>query len=154
MKRFNKKAFTLIEVLIVMVILGILFIVLVSKVDFSVKESKEMSAQTDFLSYQLAIEQVCLNEKQIPSNMETLRDVLNKYLDYDLMVKAQNGKIVTDREDPWGNKYQFEYYRESSNLGKLVVVSAGVDCTFGTEDDLQAYVEYKNTPYGYKVVKG
>ena len=54
----NKKAFTLIELLIVIAIIGILFIVLVSKVDFATDKSKATGVQTDFRSYQVALEQV------------------------------------------------------------------------------------------------
>ena len=54
----NKKAFTLIELLIVIAIIGILFIVLVSKVDFATDKAKATGVQTDFRSYQVALEQV------------------------------------------------------------------------------------------------
>ena len=56
---FNKKkAFTLIELLIVIAIIGILFIVLVSKVDFATDKAKATGVQTDFRSFQVAIESV------------------------------------------------------------------------------------------------
>lgn len=60
MKTFNtkRKAFTLIELLIVIAIIGILFIVLVSKVDFATDKAKAIGVQTDFRSFQLAFEQV------------------------------------------------------------------------------------------------
>ena len=54
----NKKAFTLIELLIVIAIIGILFIVLVSKVDFATDKAKATGVQTDFRSFQVAFEQV------------------------------------------------------------------------------------------------
>ena len=54
----NKKAFTLIELLIVIAIIGILFIVLVSKVDFATDKAKATGVQTDFRSFQVAIESV------------------------------------------------------------------------------------------------
>ena len=59
-KSFNtkRKAFTLIELLIVIAIIGILFIVLVSKVDFATDKAKATGVQTDFRSFQLAFEQV------------------------------------------------------------------------------------------------
>ena len=57
--RFNKKkAFTLIELLIVIAIIGILFIVLVSKVDFATDKAKTSGVQTDFRSFQMALETV------------------------------------------------------------------------------------------------
>ena len=56
---FNKKkAFTLIELLIVIAIIGILFIVLVSKVDFATDKAKASGVQTDFRSFQVALETV------------------------------------------------------------------------------------------------
>lgn len=57
--KFSKrKAFTLIELLIVIAIIGILFIVLVSKVDFATDKAKATGVQTDFRSFQVAIESV------------------------------------------------------------------------------------------------
>ena len=58
MQKINKKAFTLIELLIVIAIIGILFIVLVSKVDFATDKAKATGVQTDFRSFQLAFDQV------------------------------------------------------------------------------------------------
>jgi prepilin-type N-terminal cleavage/methylation domain-containing protein len=58
MKKMNKKAFTLIELLIVIAIIGILFVVLVSKVDFATDKAKATGVQTDFRAFQVAFEQV------------------------------------------------------------------------------------------------
>ena len=57
-KQFKKQAFTLIELLIVIAIIGILFIVLVSKVDFATDKAKATGVQTDFRSFQLAFDTV------------------------------------------------------------------------------------------------
>ena len=58
-KSFTRnRAFTLIELLIVIAIIGILFIVLVSKVDFATDKAKATGVQTDFRSFQLAFETV------------------------------------------------------------------------------------------------
>ena len=54
----KRKAFTLIELLIVIAIIGILFIVLVSKVDFATDKAKATGVQTDFRSFQMALETV------------------------------------------------------------------------------------------------
>jgi prepilin-type N-terminal cleavage/methylation domain-containing protein len=149
----NKKAFTLLEMLIVMVILSILFVVLVSRVDFSITESKEMSVHTDFLTYQLAIEEVCLEQKGIIGNMELLSEQLNVHLGEEFIMTGMGGSIVSARKDPWGSEYYFDYSRSGNDMGKLTVTCLGADKKFGTEDDLMMSVTYKNTPYGYKVVK-
>ena len=54
----KRKAFTLIELLIVIAIIGILFIVLVSKVDFATDKAKATGVQTDFRSFQVAFDTV------------------------------------------------------------------------------------------------
>ena len=54
----KKQAFTLIELLIVIAIIGILFIVLISRVDFATDKAKMSGVQTDFRSFQMAFEQV------------------------------------------------------------------------------------------------
>ena len=56
--RIKRKAFTLIELLIVIAIIGILFIVLVSKVDFASDKAKATGVQTDFRSFQMAFDTV------------------------------------------------------------------------------------------------
>ena len=58
MKNIKKKSFTLIELLIVIAIIGILFIVLVSNVNMAIDKAKTAGVQTDFRSFQYAIEQV------------------------------------------------------------------------------------------------
>ena len=61
MKHINKstkRAFTLIELLIVIAIIGILFVVLVSKVDFATDKAKATGVQADFRSFQVAFETV------------------------------------------------------------------------------------------------
>ena len=57
-KHLSKQAFTLIELLIVIAIIGVLFIVLVSKVDFATDKAKATGVQTDFRSFQLAFDTV------------------------------------------------------------------------------------------------
>ena len=54
----RKQAFTLIELLIVIAIIGILFIVLVSKVDFATDKATASGVQTDFRSFQMAFDTV------------------------------------------------------------------------------------------------
>jgi prepilin-type N-terminal cleavage/methylation domain-containing protein len=54
----KRRAFTLIELLIVIAIIGILFIVLVSKVDFATDKAKATGVQTDFRSFQMAFDAV------------------------------------------------------------------------------------------------
>lgn len=59
-QKINKRAFTLIEVLIVIAIIAILFVVVFTTMDTAVDKAKIAGVQNDFRSYQLAIEAVAL----------------------------------------------------------------------------------------------
>ena len=91
---FKRKAFTLIELLIVIAIIGILFIVLISKVDFATDKAKATGVQTDFRSFQVAIESVAKENAGLAtfgwdtgdSNGNRIRD------SYDKGDTNQNGK--------------------------------------------------------------
>jgi prepilin-type N-terminal cleavage/methylation domain-containing protein len=52
----NKKAFTLVEILVVIVILGILFVILMSSVEFSTDKARATGVQTNFQEIALACE--------------------------------------------------------------------------------------------------
>ena len=54
----HKKAFTLVEILVTVFLLGILFVVFIAKMDFATDRAKITGVQNDFRSYQTAIEQV------------------------------------------------------------------------------------------------
>ena len=53
--RGNKKAFSLIELLVVIAILGVLFVTLVSKVDFALDKAKTVGVQALMHNYQAAL---------------------------------------------------------------------------------------------------
>ena len=56
MKR--KKAFTLVEILVVIAIIGILFMFFVPRIDFAGNKARETGVKSDLRSFMLATEQV------------------------------------------------------------------------------------------------
>ena len=54
----KKKAFTLVEILIVVAVIGILFVALVPRIDFAGDKARETGIKTDFRSFELAAEQI------------------------------------------------------------------------------------------------
>ena len=113
---FNKKkAFTLIELLIVIAIIGILFIVLVSKVDFATDKAKAVGVQTDFRSFQLALEMVSKEKSGFNSlgwntgddNANGVRDSVDEG-DTNKDGVYQDGETWTGRKkylETWTNTY-------------------------------------------------
>jgi prepilin-type N-terminal cleavage/methylation domain-containing protein len=145
MKKMNKKAFTLIELLIVIAIIGILFIVLVSKVDFATDKAKATGVQTDFRSYQMAFETVAREHAGfeplvvvVPNedgddtlDLTALVEAVNKNLDAKLQITYADGEMTIGAKDPWKELYTIEYVAavEGEDRGAFVVYSCGANLT-------------------------
>ena len=149
MKNSKRKAFTLVELLVVIAIIGILFVVLISKVDFATDKAKATGVQTDFRSYQLAIETVArenaglsvLVDKDAEGEAKyaALEAALNKNLDHKLHVEIDaDGKISTKAKDPWKEEYLGAYLAPDEDgtvkdRGAIVMYSKGSNLKLGTD---------------------
>lgn len=113
----NKKAFTLVELLIVITIIGILFVVLISRVDFARDKAKTTGVNTDFREYEIAFQTAAGNGqgfdplfvdtaevkaadgtrvKDPYSAAENLLAAINKNLDDAMQLKLAYGKSYHD----------------------------------------------------------
>ena len=137
----KKKAFTLIELLIVIAIIGILFIVLISKVNFATDKAKASGVQTDFRSFQLAIETVARENAGFSSlvdeDYEQLEMAINKNLDNKLKIAIDDDGMITmanNATDPWNVEYHGQYVtgNDGKDRGALIMYSNGADLTFGS----------------------
>ena len=138
----NKRAFTLIELLIVIAIIGILFIVLVSKVDFATDKAKTSGVQTDFRSFQLAFDTVATQyagfDALVDTDYEALEAAINKHLDTSLKIDIDAmGKIsmVNGTTDPWKVEYHGEviFGEDGKDRGAIVIYSNGANMLFGSD---------------------
>jgi prepilin-type N-terminal cleavage/methylation domain-containing protein len=138
-----RKAFTLIELLIVIAIIGILFIVLVSKVDFATDKAKSTGVQTDFRSFQLAFNTVAREnqgfENLIKENdYSDLENAINQNLDNELKISIDKNGIITmanGAKDPWDVEYHGQYVTgdDGKDRGAIVMYSNGANLTFGSD---------------------
>ena len=108
-RNVKRKAFTLVEILIVICVISILFVVLVSRVDFATDKSRQAGVQNDFHAMQSALHVIALENNSFTGDITQLADELNKNLDSELSVRVENGVIKTDTKDPWGSEYVLEY---------------------------------------------
>jgi prepilin-type N-terminal cleavage/methylation domain-containing protein len=123
-------AFTLIEILVVILIIGLLFVFLVPKISNATDKAREVGVKNTFHSYETAFESVMkersgLGENSV-TNATTLIGYINGYLDPALKIdKAATTKdadtagaeaatdegtaavYLTSKADPWNNKYVF-----------------------------------------------
>ena len=105
-KAMRKKAFTLVELLVVIVVIGILFAVLISRVDFASDDAKATGAMTDLRSFQTAAHAIALKHNGFDSDLETLANQLNTKLDAELQLSVSGNKLVSAATDPWGTPYE------------------------------------------------
>lgn len=154
-KGLRKKGFTLVELLIVIAVIGILFIVLVSKVEFATDRARETGVKTDFRSYQVALQTVGLEQQEFTSDYYKLVNQLNENLDPKLELSNGVDGLFTDAEDPWSSTYRLSYRKvEGQNRGSVAIVSSGPDLVFETADDITMTATYLLTDYGGQVVFG
>ena len=154
MKTFStkRKAFTLIELLIVIAIIGILFIVLISKVDFATDKAKISGVQTDFRSFQVALHTVATENQGFTDDIDMLIKQVNKNLDESMKLSQDNDAIKSNAKDPWGNNYNLIYEDTDDTNGIVTIISAGSDQKFYTKDDIAMSVKYEIGYDGGKIV--
>lgn len=122
MKRL-KLGFTLIEVLIVVVILGILASIIVPNIIGRTEDAKLVKVKQDILAIENALEMYHLDNGFYPSTDQGLQ-ALVKRPDSEPVPRAwrQGGYLKQLRKDPWGRSYQYLY---PGSHGEIDVFSLG-----------------------------
>ena len=131
-KTDKKKAFTLVEILIVVAVIGILFVALVPRIDFAGDKARETGIKTDFRSFELAAEQLIRENAGLADFADVAElcgdDGINLYLD-DALKFDTTGESA--KEDQWNQPYTVQIMKDASdpnpNNGVLVFISNGKD---------------------------
>ena len=134
---FKRKAFTLIELLIVIAIIGILFIVLISKVDFATDKAKATGVQTDFRSFQVAIESVAKENAGLATfgwdtgdtNGNRIRDSYDKG-DTNQNGKQDDGEVFVGSKtygETWTNVYTLTNPADVDDKSAIAALEAAIN---------------------------
>jgi general secretion pathway protein G len=123
--------FTLIEIMIVIVILGILAALVVPKIMGRPDEARVVAAKQDINSLLQALKLYRLDNQAYPSSEQGLQALVNKPTTPPTPNNWKSGGYV-DRlpKDPWGNDYQ---YLNPGLRGEIDVYSYGADGAPGGE---------------------
>jgi general secretion pathway protein G len=128
-----QRGFTLLEVMVVVVILGILAALVVPKIISRPDEARAVAARQDIASLMQALKLYRLDNHRYPTTEQGLQALVARP---ESAPPAPNwkagGYVERLPKDPWGNPYQ---YLNPGVRGELDVFSMGADGAPGGEDN-------------------
>lgn len=126
-RRRNRKGFTLLEVLLVLVILVILGSMATVFIRGAGKKARINAAKSQIASFEKALNMYEMDYLNYPSSSEGLNA---------LVAPPNGGDPYIDKAlplDPWGNQYQYQLV----NADQVQIWSIGADGIDGSEDDVR-----------------
>ncbi len=125
MRRPFSSGFTLIEVMVVVVILGILAAVIVPKIMGRPDEARLVKVRQDIRALESALQLYRLDNFVYPNTEQGLDALVNKPVDEPIPKNWKGGGYVERLPaDPWGNEYQ---YLSPGTHGEIDIFSYGAD---------------------------
>jgi len=136
--RASQAGFTLIEIMVVVVILGILASIVVPQVMDAPQEANIVKAHSDIQSLESALGRYKLNNFVYPSTEQGLDALVNKPSTSPIPKRYnKNGYVKRLQKDPWLNEYQYISPGEHSEIDIFSFGPDGVE----SEDDIGNWVQ-------------
>ncbi len=134
MKNRQQRGFTLLEIMVVIVILGILASLVVPNLMGNKEQADHQKAVSDIVALENALDMYKLDNTRYPTTDQGMQALVNRP-DSDPVPRnyKDGGYIKRLPADPWQNEYQL---LSPGEHGKLDVFSMGPDGEAGTEDDI------------------
>lgn len=126
-----QRGFTLLEVMVVVVILGILAVLVAPKIISRPDEARAVAAKQDVASLMQALKLYRLDNQRYPATEQGLQALVVKPTTSPLPPNWKNGGYIERLpKDPWGSPYQ---YLNPGVRGEIDVFSLGADGAPGGE---------------------
>jgi general secretion pathway protein G len=128
-RSIRHSAFTLVEMLLVVTIIGILAALVIPKIVGRSEQARVTAAHADIAAIKTALDAFEVDNGFFPKNLT------------DLVAAPGNAKnwhgpyLEKVPSDPWGNNYVY-YYPGKHNAASFDVLSVGQDAKEGTDDDI------------------
>ncbi|MBN2061305.1 MAG: type II secretion system major pseudopilin GspG [Deltaproteobacteria bacterium] len=136
-KKNNNHGFTLIEIMVVIVILGILVSFVAVNIMDKPDEARQLKARIDISSLETAIKLYKLDNGRFPSTEQGLQALVEAPTVGQLPRKWREGGYLEKGKvpmDPWGNEY---IYLSPGIHGEFDIISYGADGEQGGEGNDQ-----------------
>ncbi|HEY3785911.1 MAG TPA: type II secretion system major pseudopilin GspG [Steroidobacteraceae bacterium] len=101
--------FTLIEIMVVVIIIGLLAAVIVPQVVNKVDEARVAKAKQDIQSLETALTMFRLDNSKYPTTDQGLASLMKQPTDPSIRHWRQGGYLQRLSKDPWGNDYQYVF---------------------------------------------
>ena len=105
--RHTTRGFTLIEIMVVVIIIGLLAAVIVPQVVSKVDEAKVTKAKSDIQTLETALTMYRLDNSRYPTTDQGLAALVTQPTDPSIRHWRPGGYIPRLSKDPWGNDYQY-----------------------------------------------
>lgn len=132
-KRLGSQGFTLIEIMVVLVILGILAGLIVPRIIGRPDEARQMKAKVQIQSLTTALQLYRLDTGDYPTTEQGLQALVEAPATGELAKSWREGGYLEKGQvpkDPWGNEY---IYLSPGTRGDFDVISYGADGVAGGE---------------------
>jgi general secretion pathway protein G len=107
--RSAERGFTLLEIMVVVVILGILAALVAPQVIRRIDDAQIAKAKQDIRSYETALNLFRMDNFKYPSTDQGLKALVEQPTDSSIRNWKQGGYIDGAKKDPWGNDYLYSY---------------------------------------------
>jgi len=108
-QRRRASGFTLIEIMVVVIIIGLLAAVIVPTVINKVDDAKISKAKSDIQALETALTMFRLDNSKYPTTDQGLEALVVQPTDPSIRHWRQGGYLQRVSLDPWGNKYLYVY---------------------------------------------
>ncbi|MGL5041319.1 MAG: type II secretion system major pseudopilin GspG [Aeromonas sp.] len=134
MQHPRQSGFTLLEVMVVIVILGILASLVVPNLMGNKEQADRQKAIADIVALENALDMYKLDNDRYPTTEQGLDALVTEpTIDPAPRSYREGGYIKRLPQDPWGSPYQL---LSPGQLSRLDIFSVGLDGEAGTADDI------------------
>jgi len=133
-KRYIRYGFTMVELMAMLIIIGLLATLVVTKVATKIDQARITTTKANLKILHSAVNQFKMDTTRYPTEELGLLELIE--MPNDVINWEPGGYLETTELPPdgWGNEFKYELFPESGK--QFVIRSFGPDGEEGTEDDL------------------